>query len=426
MRSRAELALRGLALAAIVAWIVLAMLPRATAGVLVRGSEVASELPRLTGDAATRSVHVALDAILDATSSAWLAALRRAGTPVSWSGDALAPLALESWRTADPAGATMLLAAADSAIVSDALGALDTLRDANVVSVRLPASDGPITLTSGAESAAIVGASIRGPKAESRKPGVLFVAGAVGWEARFVIAALEEAGWMIDARLVLAPGHDIVQGNARSTPDTARHGAAILLDSAAAEMVRGVEAFVRAGGGAILAGDASRARRVASLVGWRAAAREAAPLGTLPGDSAWRGLSRIPLAMVEGRAVALETRGSAATVVARRHYAGRVAAAGYDATWRWRMAGGENSVAAHRAWWSRLVSGVVQGTESEPAGVAGAAPLAALHSALGPPADGALEGATSFPRDALANALGLFALLALVGEWLRRRARGAR
>jgi hypothetical protein len=202
----------------------------------------------------------------------------------------------------------------------------------------------------------------------------------------------------------------------------------ILLDSAAAETVRGVEEFVRAGGGVVVAGDASRGRRVAELVAWRAGTRETATLGTLPGDTVWRGLSRVPLWLTSaGAALPLEVRGDVPVVVARRHYAGRVAGVGYDATWRWRMAGGENGVAEHRAWWSRLVSSVAaRPPVIESDAIASAAPVAALHDALGPPsASGATPG-TALPRAALANLLGLIALSALLGEWLLRRARGAR
>src|SRR6185436_8678305 len=97
----------------------------------------------------------------------------------------------------------------------------------------------------------------------------------------------------------------------------------------------------RRGGGIVLAGDATRARSARALVAWRSAQREAAPLGTLPGDSAWRGLSRWPLELTSERgAVVLERRNGRPIVAARRHYAGRVVAVGYDQTWRWRMSGG--------------------------------------------------------------------------------------
>ena len=426
IRRRVELVLRIVAAAAIVAWIVNAAVPRAGGVVSVRGDELGEALPSWTRSATPSGVHVRLDTTPDAATSAWLAALRRAGTEVSWSGEghALAPIALETYAAADPAGATIVLssAAGDTAVLSDALGVLDTLcAPGSPSSVRLASLVGEVTLTSGEQPAR---ATIAGGRAPKR----VYVAGAAGWEAKFVVAALEEAGWSVDARVFVAPGLDVVQGAARAALDTSRHSAVILLDSAAAETVRGVEAFVRAGGGVVLAGDASRARRVAELIAWRAASRESAALGTLPGDTAWRGLSRVPLRLTaEGAALSLEVRSGAPVVVARRHYAGRVAGVGYDATWRWRMAGGDDSVAEHRAWWTRLVSSVAaRPTVLEREAITGAAPIAALHAVLGPPSAPGDTPAAGFPRSVLANLLGLIALSALLGEWLLRRSRGAR
>jgi hypothetical protein len=57
-------------------------------------------------------------------------------------------------------------------------------------------------------------------------------------------------------------------------------------------------------------------------------------------------------------AVVLESRDGVAMIAARRLDAGRVMQVGYDETWRWRMAGGDESTAAHREWWSRLVAAV--------------------------------------------------------------------
>ena len=422
-RRRMEVVLRIIGVAAVVGWIVNAIVPRAEGVMSVRADELGDALLRWTRDASAQNVHVRFDTIPDAASSAWLAALRGAGTRVSWEGDALLPIAVETYPATSPAGGTVVLASAGDSVsvLRDALGPLDTLRATGATAVRLASHEGNLTLEARDQVA-------RASAAERAAPKRVFVAGAAGWEGKFLIAALEEAGWQVDARLFVAPGEDVVQGGGRTTPDTARHAAAVLLDSAAAETIRGVEPFVRAGGGVVLAGDASRARRGADLVRWRAGARETAPLGTMPGDPEWRGLSRVPLRLAsDTSALPLETRGDAATIVARRHHAGRVAAVGYDATWRWRMAGGEESVAQHRAWWSQLVSSVAMRASPEPAtgAATGAAPLAEMHDMLGSPT---LASATAMriPRDVLANLFGALALGALLTEWLMRRARGAR
>ena len=431
MRSRVERLLRIGGLAAIAAWILNAAFPRAAGPVLVHVSELGDALPRWTREGA-REAHVRIDTVPDAATSHWLAALRRAGMRITWAGD-IPPSAMEVFRSAAPSGEVVVLASttARSAVVADELGPIDTLRAAGAVSIRLAAVQQAVTLRAGAHRARALEPD-REPTAESgevragrREPGALFVAGAASWEAKFVIAALEEDGWRVDARLFVAPGAEVVQGSVRAPLDTATHAAVILIDSVAAETVRGVVAFVRAGGGAVLAGNASRARRVAPLLAWRARPREVAPLGTLPGDTLWRGLSRVPLALATSRsALALETRGSAATVVARRHYAGRVVAVGYDETWRWRMAGGANSVAEHRDWWTRIVGSVAARPSAARAPTSGAAPLAALHDVLGSPASPATPARSGFPRDIASGIFGLIAFAALVGEWLLRRARG--
>ena len=78
-------------------------------------------------------------------------------------------------------------------------------------------------------------------------PGRVFVLGRVGWEAKFTIAALEEAGWEVDARLRLADTLFVTQGASR-TPVPGMHAAVVALDTvlgaAAAQLTR----FVRAGG----------------------------------------------------------------------------------------------------------------------------------------------------------------------------------
>jgi hypothetical protein len=129
-------------------------------------------------------------------------------------------------------------------------------------------------------------------------------------------------------------------------------------------------------------------------------------------------------------AVALESRESAVTVAARRVDAGRVVQSGYDETWRWRMAGGDEAAAAHREWWSRLVAAVAYAPIVARPVASDAAidetPLASLIDALGPAST--FDAAAVPTRDGTRTTRSLFALVvgALLLEWASRRLRGVR
>ena len=408
--------LRGVALVALVLWIVIAILPRLDAPEVVRGAALAQALPRLTASPAVEAVVARLEAVPGARERDWLAALRDAGVAVQWTGD-IAPLALETYPAADPAGGTFaLVSAPPRSSVGDSLGAIDTL-DVAPALVRVGDARGGITLASGSQVAHAATAPAPAPRR-------VLVTGSASWEAKFLIAALEEAGWQVEARLRVRPDNFVLQGGGIA-PDTSRHAAVVVVDTVA-ELLPGLDAFVRAGGGLVLAGAASRARVASSLVAWRVARREAAPLGTVPDDTLWRGQSRVMFSNVDTtRAIVLERRGANPVIVARRHYGGRVLAVGYDETWRWRMGGGATSVADHRAWWSRHVASVALRPALAQDIATGAAPLAALHASLGSPAEINGTGPT-VPRSLLANLLGALALGALLAEWLVRRLRGFR
>jgi hypothetical protein len=117
-----------------------------------------------------------------------------------------------------------------------------------------------------------------------------------------------------------------------------------------------------------------------------------------------------------------------------------VLAVGYEESWRWRLEGAETAPADHRAWWSALVASVDYAPPAVPSSpgslaVAGVvtpvvsafdgAPYAATVAALGPqrPAPAAATSGGRVPLDALLFAA---AVIALLGEWSSRRARGAR
>jgi hypothetical protein len=414
-RLRLERALRITGLVALVAWIANAARPALTHVDVANDASLEKSLARWTRTAGADSVHVALDTVPSGTNRAWLSALSAAGVGVSWSGAAIPAVAMEASAATEPAGGVIVRssAMAESRVLGDALGPLDTLRG-STASVRLASVEGGVVLTAGRQPAR---SEVPGPKAIKR----VLVAGAANWESKFVIAALEESGWIVDAYLFLAPDHDVVQGMP-GTLDTTRYAAAVLTDSAGADWARGVETFVRAGGGVVLAGDASAAPRVAQLLAWRAGKHEMAPLGTLAGDSTWRGLSRVPLAVNGAHALVIEKRGDNAGLVARRYFAGRVVGVGYDQTWRWRMAGGDSSRVEHREWWSRIVASVTR----ESGASAGSAPLVALFDALGAPSSAVRATPVPLTPPFLSGLLGAIALAALLSEWLLRRARGGR
>ncbi|MEX2179604.1 MAG: hypothetical protein WD801_12890 [Gemmatimonadaceae bacterium] len=428
-RARVERALRILGLAALALWIVNAARPRAGRVESATVRSLPDVLPRWTLSHRVAGVHVRMDTASDAPATAWLAALRRAGVAVSWTGATIGTVAIETYPAVDPAGGVFVLANAPHAskrVVSDAFGAIDTLAaPAAQSALRVAAVGGDVTLQAGAQVA-------RAEVAPAIAPRRILVIGDAGWETKFVVAALEESGWAVDARLFVSPQHEVQQGGrARAALDTSRHAAIVLMDSASAERALGAERFARAGGGVVLAGDAIRARRLGALVAWRGVRRESAPLGTLPGDTAWRGLSRMVFDTIGGRrGIVLESRNGGAVVAVRRHYTGRVAVVGYDQTWRWRMAGGENSVAAHRDWWSRVVASVAARTPTPALDRAdpttSVAPLATLYSALGAPSGAVRAGSVALSPRATANLLGVVLFTSLLGEWLLRRARGAR
>ncbi|MGQ0643219.1 MAG: DUF4159 domain-containing protein [Gemmatimonadaceae bacterium] len=367
-------------------------------------------------------LHVRLDTVPDATHSAWLAALRGTGARVSWSASDIPVTAVAAFRSPEPSGDVVVLSTAlgdGDRVLSDDLGPIDTLSEARLTHVsRVPGAEGALVLTAhGQPARAYVDSA--GPWRR------VLVIGTPGWESKFVIAALEERGWLVDSRMRISPEHVVTQGS-RAALDTSRWSAVVLLDSTAAESTPGVERFAREGGGVVLAADASSARNVAALLSWRAAAREVAPLGTAAGDTTWRGMSRVPLDVrASPGAIVVESHRGRPAVVVRRHYAGRVAAVGYDQTWRWRMAGGDNSVAAHSAWWSRIVASVALPDGSAPNANTGSAPLASLHDKLGAPAPvpSALAGVAA--SRTLPHIFGAFLLGALLAEWVLRRRRGA-
>ncbi len=429
MRSRGswrgglEWGLRVAALA-LLAWLVwLAAVARRATGEhrAARSAALMDSLASWTLDPRAESLHVTLDELPSREERDWLSALRRSGAVVSWSSRGNTPLALSVEPLNDPAGGVRLLVAAPSGsrvVLSDSLGALDTVVTTGPsASMRARASIGTDRAFSGGTAASAI-------PADSLASRNVVVLGSAGWEAKFVIAALEESGWKVSARLAVAPGVFVRQGSVQL--DTAITGAVIALDTTAARDARAIEHFVRSGGGLVLAGDASHSARLARLAAGPAGTRVRAASMAFDDSAPRSALGFYPVAARAG-AVPLEARDGMTAVAARRVGAGRVVQVGYDATWRWRLQGGSDSPNAHRAWWSQVVGSVGYRASHAVARVdetVDPAPYAATFAALGEAVAPERSPAAPARRPVLRGWM-LFALLVmLLAEWASRRLRG--
>lgn len=362
------------------------MLLRRVALAALLGAVLAAFWQRRAAGAGAPAVHVDVNAAPSPVQRDSLAALARSGRAVTWSGEVGAVMAVAEALREPVAGWRVAVVGDGAVIMRDSLDVLDSLETSSGVLTTEP-TRGPVQGQQG--STVALAAS---PVGET--PLAVFVYGRVGWEPRFAIAALEEIGWRVDARLALGRERSVRQGSA--APSSARHGVLIVFDSASARREAAtLQRFVRAGGGVILAGDAASSRVLP-------ARRDSVPLPL--GDSA-------------------------VLVRATRVGRGRVLALDEAETWRWRMEGEGAAVEMHRAFWSRVV-----GLAAPAGGAAGAADAAASRSAL-----------ASAPRAAVVHALGPerpqprprpttpatlpwwlapIILLALFFEWASRRRRG--
>lgn len=369
------------------------------------------------------SVHVTAAFAPAARERQWLRALARAGVRVSWSGDSLPATAIEVAERTDPAGGVRAYVAAPAgarAVFSDAVGLIDTIAitpGANALS---------LPVTAGALDLLVRGQHARAAAPDSILPRQVVVLGRAGWEGKFIMAALEERGWKVSSRLRVGPNVFVTQGTPIAL-DTAHTGAVIALDSSAAQYASAITTFERSGGGVVLAGDAPLAAPLRALAPGRTGTRVAAASLAFASANPRRALGFFPIVAPAGDAVPLESRDGRVVAAARRAGAGRVVQLGYDETWRWRLAGTGDAPAAHRDYWSAVVSAAAY-RATKPASNAGpagdAAPLASLYADLGAPG--------TPPAAALSITPGLrwwmFALLALLllAEWGSRRLRGAR
>ncbi len=370
------------------------------------------------------SIVVHLDSTPSPLVGAWLAALRGAGSGLTWSGD-LPAVGVAVNRVAAPRGGLSVLVAApleERIRIGDDVGVIDTAQAGQGgARFTVPSANGTLV-------ASVNGSSARAFLADSVVLRRVLVLGTAGWEAKFVTAALEEDGWKVDAQMRVAPGVTVAQG-AIGPIDTARYSAVIALDAAAASESGAIARYAASGGGVIIAGTAASIGAFAPLRAASPGRLDASPtLASEPGSVSLRSLSLVSLASLRRDAIILERRSNVVSAAARRHVAGRVLQHCYTDTWLWRMRVGDRSVADHRDWWTRAVASVAYAPRIQRSSIAEGdeAPYARLVESLGPPSN---ESGTR--GVVLAGAIPLwwlFALLlvSLLAEWASRRLRGAR
>lgn len=427
-RRTLERACRALALAAVAMLLWRALHPEVPAAdARVGGAELGEALARWTREPPA-SAHVTLASLPSPRERDWLAALAGAGTRITWEPEGTLPaIAVAAEPIPRPDHGVITRVAAPSAstpVLRDDAGLLDSLAVARGGAVAwLPGVSGALaaTLPKGAATAIVRDSLTLRP---------VLVLGAAGWESRFTIAALEESGWLVAARLRVSPTVDVLQGRAeRNAIDTAHYSAVIALDSVAASQAGAIARYVRSGGGLVLAGQAATVPAFALLRAGTPAVREAGMIGAVRSDDPRRGLPLRPIVLLRSDAVALDRLDDRVTVAARRVGAGRVVQSAFDETWRWRMEGEGQAPDAHRDWWSSRVAGVAFASRSARAASnierGDPAPLAALFDRLGPAS--AHDGAVGLVAARMLPGWLLFgvAAVALLVEWASRRLRGA-
>ncbi|MEO7040653.1 MAG: hypothetical protein ABI035_00155 [Gemmatimonadaceae bacterium] len=351
------------------------------------GEAVASSLPRWSKTSPGR-IHLSLDSTLTPVERDWFAAIAHSGSVVTWEAPNIVPVAAVLTRVVDPVGVSELDVSAPAKRIVEIrgpAGGIDTVTAGNNgVRVVIPGAATGMTMYVGATKAVVA-------KPDSVIFRKLLVEGSASWETKFTIKALTERGWSVDALTHVAPGVDVREGDPM-VADTARYAAIIAVDSTAALIRRGADAFVRKGGGLVTLSDASAIGPSAST------------------------------------ATVLE-KGSAGEIRAIRVGNGRVIHVTYKDLWRRRMATADSvddPVAAHRELLANIVASVALAPRvAASAGVlADPAPLADMVARLG--RRSALADAGSPLGDAMPTSV-LFGILiaSLLLEHASRRLRGA-
>lgn len=415
-RATIDLALRTLGLAGLGVLALGALMAAASRGRMTATPDtIADRIALPNGDTLT----LVLDRPPVAAHRALLVGMRRNGQVVEWSAARAWPAALELETLADPQGALVARVGAPrgaTARLEDALGAVAsaTIDRAGATFLVPRLADAAWLVLDGDSVARAISADVR--------TGQVVILGRAGWEARFVMAALEERGWTVAARLALAPDLWFKQGEPLPL-DTSRYAAAVVLDTTPDDVASQITRFVREGGGLVMAGEAGRLGALREVAPGAPGPRVRPRAVSLIADRPLEALAYHPVSRLRSDAVPLAYQGNDVVIAARRARAGRVIQVGYDDTWRWRMAGGEDAPRAHAAWWSQLVTTVARRVERAKEGGASAAPYAAAVAALGAPVSREIRDGG--PGTALWPWLLGLSLAALFGEWTSRRLRGA-
>ena len=369
-------------------------------------------------------IHVQLDTVPSQLERAWLRALAGAGSVVTWSGS-LPPLMIDAQPVASPTGGVKTRVTAPSGstvVIGDEVGVLDTLR--------VVTSGAALTLNSsvGGLTGRMVGATASTIPRDSVMLHKVLVIGDANWESKFIVAALEEAGWKVDALIRVAPSVDVTQGSMASI-DTSRYSAVVALDRSASPYANRLGDYVQSGGGVVLAPQAAAADGMLSLrIGGVGQPPSDARAIQASGNVSLATLSLAPITSLRNDAVPLEKRGTAVAVAARRISAGRILQLGYEDTWLWRMGGTDAAVRDHRMWWSGLLSSVayaprvprtVETQQDE-------APLASLVASIGARSEESAGANLGTSRSRWMVWLFLLLVTVLISEIASRRMRGAR
>jgi len=430
VRARVEVGLRAVAFAALAAIIWLVIRTRLSpAAEAASTSTLSAALVRWSTETAPARVRIVFDSAPSPGQRDWLQALARAGTVVSWGGKEPSPTGVSVDPVPDPRHPSRVWVAAPKGAIklSDDLGLVDSAAVQGVGAlVVVPHLHGVLRVVLDSVPATTM-------SSDSLVLRPVLVLGQASWEAKYALAALEEVGWKVDARLAVAPSGDVRQGPARIIMDTSRYAAIVVLDSIANRFSAQLARYVKDGGGVIALGAAAGLPQLAPIL---PAAVVDPP--TLPGAFAQdlpggprSALALEPLGKLKNGAAVLETRASAGRqVIAAAAWQlgqGRVVQIGYDDTWRWRLAGAEaDPVLAHREWWATLVSSVAYAprvqlktdTLLEPT------PLASFIGSLGhssPELPGLARRLADNPR--LIPILFAVLLAAFLAEWTSRRLR---
>jgi hypothetical protein len=383
---RLEQLLRLISLA-IFAWLIAGtFIPRDQPnGLVVEDGRLAEVLGNWAESPEADTLGLLLRTPLDRVTRDFVRALRGSGTAVTWVDSGVEPLMVELEPLSDPAGGAVARLAGrkgSAMALRDSLGRLDSMSlDGIGASIRVPAFAGALVAESRRARAVISAEGVASPR------GVL-VLGMAGWESKFIVRALEERGWRVHARLAVAPGLQVDQGQPFPI-DTARLAAVIALDSAAGRYSGQIAGFVRAGGGLIVAGRA--------------------------GSQPIRGVAALP------RQVTAWEPEDHDSLTAWRFGSGRVLQIRERDTWRRRLAVRGEAVADHRSWWAGLVTTVAYRPVGSRVGTGDPGPLAATVLALDVPTRLPVPDGDTARWPLL---LGLL-LVGLFGEWVSRRLRGA-